>query len=265
VAACRHHGYPFRTTTRRPHGESPSIHLDLADRQSVERFEPGGDTLIICAAVTSMTACEQSPAQTRLVNVLAPVELARKARKDGGRVVYLSTNAVFDGTRAYPQASDPVSPVNEYGAQKAAAESAIRDEGSAIVRMTKVLAPDLALLDGWRTELRRGSRIRPFSDLWFAPISLRYARDAILRIAAERVAGTLHISGERDITYADFASAYAEATGADATLVVPSTSTEVGVSLPRGPKSTALGMDMKEPALGLRPQRYTDVAREVAL
>ena len=61
-------------------------------------------------------------------------------------------------------------PVSEYGRQKARTEAALRqhmDRGApvAILRLAKVVSPDMPLIDGWIEALAAGKPIRAFRDM----------------------------------------------------------------------------------------------------
>ena len=107
-------GVPMMGTTRREaeRDRTRLIHLDLED--DVLRWQPPCNicAAVLCAGVTRLEACKQQPEKTRRVNVDSKVELARKLVSKGAFVVFLSTNQVFDGSRAFRQPDEPFSPAN---------------------------------------------------------------------------------------------------------------------------------------------------------
>jgi dTDP-4-dehydrorhamnose reductase len=97
--------------------------------------------------------------------------------------------------------------VTEYGRQKARAEQAIAGFGrpSLVLRLTKVLGGNTGLFEQWARTLREGKEINPFSDMYMAPVPLA-AVLSVLRLAMDRrTEGILHLSGDRDVSYAEIA------------------------------------------------------------
>jgi dTDP-4-dehydrorhamnose reductase len=133
----------------------------------------------------------------------------------------------------------------------------------AIVRLTKVLAPDTSPIASWREAIARGGRISPFSDMMFAPISLRYAARNLCRIALSRCCGNFHLSGAADVSYVDFARRYVAAHDGDAALIVPTTSTQAGVDLLFNRRYSALGMSRTQETVGISPQDLDEVISDL--
>lgn len=93
-------------------------------RAVMHRVKP---TLVIhAAAFTGVDAAESNAAQAEAVNVTGTRHLAESAREVGARVVYLSTDFVFDGSAGRPYApEDPPHPLGVYGRTKLGGERAV--------------------------------------------------------------------------------------------------------------------------------------------
>jgi dTDP-4-dehydrorhamnose reductase len=107
----------------------PDYDLDdpSAGRRLVLRDRP--DVVIHAAAWTDVDGCARDPALAMRRNALATGELAAACAEHGARLVVISTNEVFDGTRTDAQGyreDDPTHPINPYGASKVAGEEAAR-------------------------------------------------------------------------------------------------------------------------------------------
>lgn len=104
--------------------EADLRHADQVDRL-VQNARP--DWAIVCAAYTDVDGCESNPELAFAVNATGVENVARSAEKIGARIFLVSTDYVFDGkgTRPY-ETTDPVAPINVYGASKAAGENALR-------------------------------------------------------------------------------------------------------------------------------------------
>lgn len=232
-------GAAVTVTSRR---DTAAIRLDLAAPAETWPALPEGGAWVVAAAIASLARCRDEPALARRVNAEAVEHLARQAERRGAFLVLLSTNQVFDGTRPHRADGDPPCPITEYGRTKADAEAAILALGpsGAIVRLTKVLAPDEALMQGWMADLRQGRPIHPAADMVLAPVAQAVAAQAIGRVARERLAGIIQVSATRDISYAAAAAVIAAEMKADATLVRPRSATELGLSLEFQPRWTSL-------------------------
>jgi dTDP-4-dehydrorhamnose reductase len=207
------------STSRRP-GQQWVV--DLSMPPASWQIPPQATTAIICAASTKLSDCEENPDQSRAINVTATVELARRLTAQGCRVVFLSTNQVFSPNLSTPpDESTPVSPVNEYGRQKAEAEAAILalSPKNIVIRLTKVIHDTANLFQDWLSKFSKNEPIGAYENLFLAPVSLALAADTILQIYISKKAGIFHISSRDAISYKDFAKNLASIQGVDTNLV----------------------------------------------
>lgn len=105
--------------------------LDITQAEQVMKrfreFRP--DYCINCAAYTNVDQAEKTPEPAFAVNVLGVENLVRACRETGTAIVHISTDYVFDGTKAggyYP--NDTPNPINEYGRTKLMGEQIIQRE-----------------------------------------------------------------------------------------------------------------------------------------
>lgn len=107
------------------------IPLDITDRAAVRdamlRVRP--DVVIHCAAWTAVDAAEEAEnaASVYKVNVRATEDLAKLCREIGCKMMYISTDYVFDGQGDQPWKPDSLQrqPLNQYGKSKLAGEVAV--------------------------------------------------------------------------------------------------------------------------------------------
>jgi len=107
--------------------DRPDYDLDSTDATAplLARDRPG--VVIHCAAWTDVDGCARDPETAMRRNARAVRELAEATAAAGTRLVVVSTNEVFDGTRTDGRGyreDDPVEPPNAYGASKLAGERA---------------------------------------------------------------------------------------------------------------------------------------------
>ncbi|MHA1733717.1 MAG: dTDP-4-dehydrorhamnose reductase [Promethearchaeota archaeon] len=124
-------------------GRVPFEQLDLTKPAEVSSVLEGvnPDVVLLTAAMTDVDGCERNPELAFQVNRDGPAAVARACRKLNARLVFLSTDFVFDGEKGEQYVEEDVpNPVSVYGRTKLEAEEAIRDSGcDALVCRTSVL------------------------------------------------------------------------------------------------------------------------------
>jgi len=97
-------------------------------RTLVARSQP--EWIVLAAAYTDVDGSERNPDLAFAANRDGTRNVAFAAREQGAKLLYLSTDYLFDGTANRPYEPDsPVHPLNVYGASKAAGEQAVREQG----------------------------------------------------------------------------------------------------------------------------------------
>jgi len=238
--------------------------LDITDASAVDAFDWSGVSLVFNAAgYTDVNGAETAAGRTIAwkANAQAVANLARAAIARNLTLVHVSSDYVFDGTRA-PYAEDAdLSPLNVYGASKAAG-----DVAAGLVPRRYLLRTSWVIGDGKnfvRTMLdlaRRGINPAVVSDQIGRPTFTAELVRAIDHLLAGRAAfGTYNISnGGSPVSWADLAREIYRRAG------LPNTVADItsaayhadanGVVAPRPPGST-LVLDKLE-ATGFAPQDW---------
>ena len=122
---------------------------------------------------------------------------------DGRRLVYISSDAVFDGRRGLYDEEDPISPVHDYGHGLAFMEAAVREicANYVVVRPSYLYGFSVGRLDSrlasTRARLLEGQKVRLFDDMYKSPLEVNQAASIILDIATMHFTGTVHVAGPR--------------------------------------------------------------------
>jgi dTDP-4-dehydrorhamnose reductase len=109
-------------------GAPASAEVDITDARSVRDAvrEVGPDAVVNCAAWTDVDGAEASEDAALAVNGAGAGNVAQAAAEVAARVVHVSTDYVFDGSKRTPWVeSDPVGPLSAYGRTKLAGERAV--------------------------------------------------------------------------------------------------------------------------------------------
>lgn len=212
----------FGTTRRAVSNNSNLIYLDLSSEGHLPTL-PACDFTVLCAGATSINYCEEHPRETYLINVANTVRVANKVLGFGSKIIYFSSNTVFDGNTAHSKISEQTNPKTVYGYQKVMAEGLLRQLGGAItiVRLSKVISPNMRLLQDWAKNLRCGRTIHPYSDLKLSPLGLNFIAKLLIKLLIECPSGLFQVSARSEVTYAQLAHKFAMRLGCDQSLINP--------------------------------------------
>jgi len=133
VVVATHCSFPTPTTV-----QYDCAHPKNPENFDVEAFKP--HIIIHCAAKTHVDECERDPEASYLINVEAVKLMAEVAKKCSAKMVFISSDYVFDGV-AGPYSEDAVPcPLNVYGKHKLEAENYLL--GKQDISQLKMLARD---------------------------------------------------------------------------------------------------------------------------
>lgn len=165
--------------------------------------------IINCAAYTNVDGCETNEDIAFKVNTIGPRNLAIAARKVDAKLVHISTDYVFDGTKETPYfESDSYNPQSAYGRTKAEAEKMVeRFAGKYFIFRTAWLYGDGK--NFVRTMLRLSEDhdvVRVVNDQFGTPTSTAELVKAIDSILFTDNYGTYHATCEGSCNWAEFAT-----------------------------------------------------------
>jgi dTDP-4-dehydrorhamnose reductase len=192
--------------------------LDLTKVDEIVSAVDSGDWSIIinCAAYTAVDKAQSEPALANAINRVAPGIFASEAARRTIPILHLSTDYVFDGSKATPYfEDDPVYPLGVYGASKESGEAAVRayNPVHAIIRTAWVVSAGggnfidtMLRLAGERDE------IGVVSDQVGCPTSAADIAEAVLSVAQRMTdgsatpSGTWHFVNSGSATWHDLAA-----------------------------------------------------------
>jgi len=178
------------------------VRMDLSDQALVEAMLSNMRpvAMIHAAALADPNTCEREPERSRVQNVEVTRQLARSCAESDIKLVFTSTDLVFDGQQGHYAETDPVNPICVYGEHKALAEELVREIHSTavIVRLPWMFGPGLtkdSALQDWCRQLRQEEKIHAFDDEYRSAVSYTIAGRGILQCLQHAQAETLHLGG----------------------------------------------------------------------
>jgi dTDP-4-dehydrorhamnose reductase len=204
--------------------------LDVASRDSVLQAitTVAPDVVVHAGAWTNVDGCETDPDQAWRVNALGTRHVAEAARTVHARVVYVSTDYVFDGRASTPYTEwAPVNPLSMYGRSKLGGEREL-SSADTIVRTSWVCGVDGA--NFVKTMLRLAAErdtLTVVDDQRGCPTFTPDLAAAIKRLAVQRLPGVFHVTNQGATTWFAFARAIFAAAGLDAERVQPIPTSEL--------------------------------------
>ncbi|XP_042862640.1 methionine adenosyltransferase 2 subunit beta-like [Penaeus japonicus] len=192
------------------------VKCDLTDSSSVEALieKEKPDFIIHAAAERAPDAVENRYEETRKLNVAASGHLAALAKRCGSKLIYISTDYVFDGTSPPYRETDACNPLNKYGQTKLDGEKAILEEDpSACVLRVPILYGPVERVDESAVtcllpllQLKASKKVSHYEKRY--PVHVRdvalILRDLVKAITKDReIKGIFQWSGKEQLTKYD--------------------------------------------------------------
>jgi dTDP-4-dehydrorhamnose reductase len=252
------------TSTFASHAHVPDgttgINLDLAQRESLKEVVHGQepDVIFHLAAMTNPDECEKNPRRALRINFEGTLELAQIARSVGSRLVFVSTDLVFDGLKGDYREEDTPRPLSIYGMSKLRAEeSVLETSGDNVVLRSSLIygmgsKVSRTFLSRVLETLASGEKMRLFTDQKRNPILVDDVAEALVGAVGKDLKGLYHIGGKEVVTRYEFGRTVCRVFGYDEDLLVPIKMEDFDYSAKR-PLDSTLNIDRFMAATGFRP------------
>jgi dTDP-4-dehydrorhamnose reductase len=224
----------------------PWKELDLLDNRSatalIEDVKP--DAVIHCAALVNVDACEKQPALAEAVHMQTTATLAAAIAKYSGKLVYISTDSVFNGTKNRPyDEDDPVDPPNIYAMTKFKGEQETLRYANNTVLRTNIFgwsrAEKISFAEWVIKSLVTSDKTSMFTDVTYTPIHVTHLSKIIAQVIEKNVCGLLHAGGASAISKYEFGTRLATIFNLPQQNISPSRIDDAGLGAKR-PKNMAL-------------------------
>ncbi|MFN7118698.1 MAG: family 1 glycosylhydrolase, partial [Saprospiraceae bacterium] len=224
---CKERNIPFILLSR--------LECDITDYQTVasiiECYKPWA--VINAAGYVRVDDAETDLEQCLLANAVGAQVLANICQGKGIRLVTYSSDLVFDGTKAADyQESDPVNPLNVYGASKAQSEQLVAEANpqALIIRTSSFFSP-------WDTHnfarhvithLEDDRCLSVAEDVWSSPTYVPDLVNASLDLLIDEESGIWHLANQGSVSWYEFARHIAEYMQLNPALIEPTAQSELG-------------------------------------
>jgi dTDP-4-dehydrorhamnose reductase len=168
----------------------------------ISQFQP--NVIIHTAAMTESEACEWNREEAYRVNVVATQMLAMLADMFQARLIFISTDLVFDGEKGDYSETDEPNPLSYYGETKLIAEESVKTimPNSVILRTSLLLGKSprgsRSVNERLAAEARAGKKVDLFFDEFRSPIFAQTLAQIIMEFAvgfASETTGLFHAGG----------------------------------------------------------------------
>ena len=208
-------------------------------RQVFSELNP--DWIIHTAAFTNVNEAESNPTEAYQVNALGTRNVAVTAQENNSRLLYYSTDYVFDGQLKRPyHESDPVAPLNEYGRSKFEGERFVRSlcPSHLIIRTSWLFGPGKTHFVAKILNLaKKQSSIQVVEDQHGSPTFTNDLAYMTLLLVEGNKCGTYHVTNSGECSRYEFASQIISLKEINVS-IIPITSSVLASTVPRPCYST---------------------------
>ena len=212
--------YKVFATSRNKSVEGKNIDWDCFDLTDIklldewlDKVKP--DIVIHCAAIVNVDFCEENVELVTRLCVETTRVMADYLDSNGGRLIYISTDSVFDGKKQSPYSeSDLVNPLNVYAKTKLMGENSVQSTENGLVLRVNIV--------GWTNDnktsfsewilngLIENIPLNLFYDVYFSPLNVYDLSLIIEEIIDKPIFGLYHCASSDSISKYDFGKKIAE-------------------------------------------------------
>ena len=269
-------GWSIVSIHRRPYPAAApggvELIVDVTSRQEIERLFAAHrfDAVVHAAGIASVDYSERHVEESLESNLGGTRNIAELCAASATRLVYISTNAVFDGSNPAYCESDRVNPINAYGRIKLACEHLVEETVDRHVIARPILMygwphamgrpnPVTWVIDA----LERGEAIHVVNDVYENPLHNVNAAKAIWEILGSDTTGIIHLAGRDVVNRYEFARMTARIFELDESRIYAVPSEFFPEIAPR-PRNTSLVTTRMESELGVPPSTLEEGLRLMA-
>jgi dTDP-4-dehydrorhamnose reductase len=208
------------------------FYLDVRDKASLEKvfnfFRP--ETVVMAGGITDVDLCTLKPKLAMDVNIKGTMNLVKKIKEYGSKLIYISTDYIFDGENGPYKEDDKPNPINMYGRTKLEAEDIIRNKlkDYLIVRTCQLYGTGVAERSSAPTKnfaikiihnMRNNKNVYAADDLYSTPTYAGSLSEIIIKLIEKKAKGVYHGAGAEFLNRYDYVNKIADIFGLDKNLI----------------------------------------------
>ena len=247
-----------------------SLRIDIVDREEVARVLSAvrPELVVHAAAEADVDKCETYRELAWSVNAEGTRNIAEACGKIGAKLVYISTDYVFDGEKGLYSEESLARPVNYYGLTKLKGEEFVRElcEIFVIVRTSVLYGwhPRRLNFATWVIDsLRNGKTISVVDDHYNSPTLADNLAEIIRRMMEMDATGVYHTAGSERIGRYGFAVKIAEIFELDKLLLAPVKMEDLKIWVAKRPRDSSLCIDKIRKEMGIEPLKLDEALRRM--
>lgn len=218
------------------------------------------DVVVHLAAWTNVDGCESDPGKAQAVNGDGTRNVAAACSASGARLIYVSTDYVFDGRKSGPWTeTDPVNPLSQYGRSKLEGERAVRETLDlwTIVRSQSIYGTGKkSFVDAILERAAAGQPLKVVTDQHVSPTYAEDLAAALAELVRTGSTGVFHVANAGGTSWFDCARAALDMAGFASVPITPTTAAEFARPAPR-PANSVFDCTRfeRETGMAMRPWR----------
>jgi dTDP-4-dehydrorhamnose reductase len=240
-----------------------SVQLDILKKRQfsiIEKIKP--DIIIHTAGITNVDYCEDHREDAWKINVEGTKNIIDISKKIGSKIIFISTDYIFDGKNGPYQEEDEPNPINWYGKTKLEAEKLVESSNLEyiITRTTVLYGLDKYKLNfvTWIiNELKNGRKIRVVTDQYGTPTLADNMAEILLQLILKDKQGIYNVVGSDLINRYQFALEIEKFFNLTEGLIIPIKTDELNQKAPR-PKKGGLKVNKIKSELNINPLGIKD-------
>jgi len=254
--------------TRIPRLMSTKIHkADKTDRDVIQKLIKAlsPDVVVDTAAIHNVDYCETNKEEAYGVNVIGTMNVAEACEETNAKMVFLSTDYVFDGLKGDYAEDETTNPMNYYGFSKLEGEKKVEQHcGDYLIVRTSVIYSWVSFSPHesssgkpmnfamWLTKkLQNNLGVSIVTDQYSSPTLADSLAQIILELCRKDLIGLYHVAGRMRMSRYGFALKLAEKMRLNQSLITPIGSNQLK-QLAKRPLDSSLNVGKVEDALGMK-------------
>jgi len=265
LAACCRSNYQVYSLGLRSHrNNSPwsnQLRLDITSKACVEKIftRHSFNAVVHAAGIASVDHVKEKYAESLESNIVGTLNISSACRKRSIPLIYVSSNAVFDGRHAPYKETDAPNPINEYGELKLECERLIQKTLHQYLIVRPILMYGWNSLSGrsnpvtWLLQkLNHNEEVNLVEDIRENPLYNVEAGRCIWKALEMKMQGILHLAGATEVSRYELALQAAKVFGKNPGLIRPVPSSHFS-HLAARPPNTTFDTSRMQMELGIRP------------